>query len=372
MITADTTATANLIKGSVQTDEEKMRELQTQLQHLEESRSTKLRELKSVETYGHSADASVAAGAPQRTNVDVARYDLSVPDMQTGSSHDPLAQTPVRLAPGVLGHHFDHRKHEGLAPSIDQIGMHATASPYVRPEGEPTPQPPAGNRAAIAPVPSPPREDPVAVSRDEVVGSVCVFVWRGRGACGGRKAGRLEGWKASGKADASRYRLSSPSRAVTRAVCRLSVNWPCPPGSGLTRSFRLRPRALSPRVPFAFRLQDQWRPPGRPDLGKILRLEVARPQLDSGRPAARWLLTHGVHFRLGTPSPGSSRGPYDLLRPTNDNRAQTEPHFSNSSPVPTQHASAISKGIIPFPPPPPPPPTLSVLPGPSLRRAVAW
>lgn len=134
MITADTTATANLIKGSVQTDEEKMRELQTQLQHLEESRSTKLRELKSVETYGHSADASVAAGAPQRTNVDVARYDLSVPDMQTGSSHDPLAQTPVRLAPGVLGHHFDHRKHEGLAPSIDQIGMHATASPYVRPE----------------------------------------------------------------------------------------------------------------------------------------------------------------------------------------------------------------------------------------------
>lgn len=134
LITVDTNVLKKNIADQLQTDEDQMRALQIQIEEIGTRRDARLQELKAVDTVGHNIGGT-AAGEPQslnQHNLVTGRYDLQADEVTTGLSHDPLAQTPARTKTKHLGN-VPHPG-EGLAPSINDLGMHASASPYVKPE----------------------------------------------------------------------------------------------------------------------------------------------------------------------------------------------------------------------------------------------
>jgi len=128
ILSMDAAAHAATIKTSVVEKEAKMAALQAQLAELDTERQVAVETLTAVQRRG-VVDGRAAGVALESNNINNSRYELEVGDIRTGLSHDPLVQTPGK------GHNkFSSRTTEGFAASIDNIGMHVSASPYVRPE----------------------------------------------------------------------------------------------------------------------------------------------------------------------------------------------------------------------------------------------
>eukprot|EP00040_Diaphanoeca_grandis_P023424 m.127373 g.127373 ORF g.127373 m.127373 type:complete len:231 (-) comp29267_c2_seq1:100-792(-) len=127
LITMDTKKTTEDIAASVAADEEKIAQLKDQIANLAASRAGRLEALNQIDT---NVDGVAVAGAKQKTNIDIVRYDLMVPNVATGISQDTLSQTPGK---GQKGGNFNGPT-ESFSRSIDGIGSHVSASPYVNPQ----------------------------------------------------------------------------------------------------------------------------------------------------------------------------------------------------------------------------------------------
>ena len=104
-----------------------MRQLQSQLQGLSTERDDAASKLQ--QSLRKGVIDGQAAGAKQVSlNVNSSRYELNAGELRTGLSCDPLVQTPGRGA-----NPFSGRDVEARATSVDNIGNHVTASPFVRP-----------------------------------------------------------------------------------------------------------------------------------------------------------------------------------------------------------------------------------------------
>eukprot|EP00039_Didymoeca_costata_P015638 m.270039 g.270039 ORF g.270039 m.270039 type:complete len:239 (+) comp16261_c3_seq1:42-758(+) len=146
MLAIDTDAKAKQIQATVTEKESKMRQLQAQLEALNMDREKSIEELNGVLKKG-IIDGRAAGAKQVSVNAANSRYDLINPNVATGLSQDPLAQTT-----GQGENPFQGRPIEKTAVSIDDIGQHDSASPYVRPEdykieGD-RPQTPGGNKSA--------------------------------------------------------------------------------------------------------------------------------------------------------------------------------------------------------------------------------